>query len=99
MEAELERAIAVPETQELGCHRYAGTDPAILDRILSTCCDYPAQPPSALHDESTTDSVAPRLLCLTITPGCSPDRGELSSGAARLALRSRLYNQPLGLRL
>jgi hypothetical protein len=38
-EAELERAIAVLETQELGRLRYAGTDPAILDRILSTCCD------------------------------------------------------------
>ena len=29
---ELERAIAVLETQELECHRYAGTDPAILRR-------------------------------------------------------------------
>jgi hypothetical protein len=41
--AELERAIAVLEAQEFGCHRYAGTDPAILDRVLSTYCDYPVQ--------------------------------------------------------
>jgi hypothetical protein len=40
-EAELEQAIKVFEAQELECHRYAGTDPAILDRILSTYCDYP----------------------------------------------------------
>jgi hypothetical protein len=63
-EAELERAIAVLETQEPGRHRYAGTDPAILDRILSACCDSPVQPPSALHDESTTDSVAPLFALL-----------------------------------
>jgi hypothetical protein len=45
--AELERAIAVLEAQELVCHRYAGTDPAILNRVLSTNCDYPMQSPSA----------------------------------------------------
>lgn len=27
--SELEQAVAVLETQDLGCHRYAGTDPAI----------------------------------------------------------------------
>lgn len=47
--AELERAIAVLETQELKCHRYAGTDPAILDRVLSTYCDYPMQSPRILE--------------------------------------------------
>jgi hypothetical protein len=41
--AEVERAIKVLDAQELGCHRYAGTDPAILDRLLSTNCDYPKQ--------------------------------------------------------
>jgi hypothetical protein len=41
--AELERAFAVLEAQELECHRYAGTDPAILNRVLSTYCDYPIQ--------------------------------------------------------
>lgn|GEM_PF-5718771 len=47
--AELERAIAVLEAQELECHRYAGTDPAILSRVLSTCCDYPMQLPNTPH--------------------------------------------------
>src|SRR5438309_3239760 len=45
--AEIERAIKVLEVQELECHRYAGTDPAILDRLLSTSCDYPGESPRA----------------------------------------------------
>lgn len=44
--AELERALEVLEAQELGCHRYAGTDLAILNRVLSTYCDYPIQSPT-----------------------------------------------------
>lgn len=44
--AEVERAIAILDAQELGCHRYAGTDPAILDRVLSSYCDYPIQGPN-----------------------------------------------------
>ena len=43
--SELERAIAVLESQEVECHRYAGTDPSILARVLSTYCDYPMQSP------------------------------------------------------
>jgi hypothetical protein len=66
--AELGRAIAVLETQELGCHRNAGTDPAILDRILSTYCDYPMQSLSALHVEGKTDSLAPRFALLDDHP-------------------------------
>jgi hypothetical protein len=46
-QAELDQAIKVFEVQELGCHRYAGNDPAILDRILPTYCDYPLPRPSA----------------------------------------------------
>jgi len=41
---ELENAIAVLEAQELDCHRYAGSNPAILDRIRRTLCDYPMEP-------------------------------------------------------
>ena len=44
---ELDRAIAVLEAQELECHRYAGTDPAILERAPVSCCDYPAESPKA----------------------------------------------------
>jgi hypothetical protein len=67
--AELERAISVLEAQELECHRYAGTDPAILDRVLSTCCDYPTQLPSALHDRGAIDPVAPRFTLRDDHPG------------------------------
>jgi len=38
--AELERAFAIFEGQELGCFRYAGHDPAIQARIGSEFCDY-----------------------------------------------------------
>jgi hypothetical protein len=37
---ELDQAIAVLLTQELGCHRYTGTDPEILRRLPPECCDY-----------------------------------------------------------
>jgi hypothetical protein len=43
---ELEQAIRVLEAQELGCHRYAGSEPGILARVLSTYCDHPSQPES-----------------------------------------------------
>src|SRR5581483_4824428 len=48
-QAELEEAFAVLEAQELECHRYAGTDLAILDRILSTYCDYPIPSPTVIE--------------------------------------------------
>src|SRR5258708_1184507 len=51
--AELERAITVLEVQELECHRYAGTDPAILDRVLSVYCDYPKQVPILIQPNET----------------------------------------------
>jgi hypothetical protein len=37
---EVDQAIAVLEAQELGCHRYAGDDPAILKRISAEYCDH-----------------------------------------------------------
>src|ERR1700722_17537309 len=42
--AELERRFAVLDSQELGCHRYSGTDLVVLNRVLSTYCDYPPLP-------------------------------------------------------
>lgn len=42
---ELEQAIAVLEAQELDCHRYAGSDPAVLERVRQSLCDYPVEPP------------------------------------------------------
>ena len=36
---ELDRAIKIIHTQELGCHRYSGKDPAILGRLPAEDCD------------------------------------------------------------
>jgi hypothetical protein len=44
---ELRRAMAVLETQELGCHRYAGRDREILKRISPENCDYPLKSATA----------------------------------------------------
>jgi hypothetical protein len=37
---ELERTIKIIYTQELGCHRYGGKDPAILRRLPAEDCDH-----------------------------------------------------------
>lgn len=63
--AELERAIAVLEAQELECHRYAGADPMILDRVCSAYCDYPKQ----LSSEVQPDLQPPRFALLGDRPG------------------------------
>ncbi len=36
---ELERAIEVIKVSEVGCHRYAGTDPAVMTQIGREFCD------------------------------------------------------------
>jgi hypothetical protein len=64
--AELERAIAVLDAQELECHRYAGTDPAILNRVSSSYCDYPMQSPSVPQH---TESPSPHFALLDDRPG------------------------------
>src|SRR5271155_5331318 len=38
---ELEQAFAIFDGQELGCHRYAGSDPKIQARIGTENCDHP----------------------------------------------------------
>jgi hypothetical protein len=40
MADELDRAIKIIHTQELGCHRYGGKDPAILRRLPAEDCDH-----------------------------------------------------------
>ena len=40
-EGELEQAFAIFDGQELGCHRYAGTDLTIQRRVGVMNCDYP----------------------------------------------------------
>ena len=37
---EVDRAIKIIQAQELGCHRYAGNDPAILERLPREECDF-----------------------------------------------------------
>lgn len=37
---ELDRAIKLIHSQELGCHRYSGTDQAILRRLPAEDCDH-----------------------------------------------------------
>lgn len=37
---ELDRAIKLIHSQELGCHRYSGADPAILRRLPAEDCDH-----------------------------------------------------------
>ena len=37
---EVDRAIKIIQAQELGCHRYAGNDPAILERLAREDCDF-----------------------------------------------------------
>jgi len=45
---ELDRAVKIFHTQELGCHRYAGKDPAILRRLPAEDCDH-IRPDLKLH--------------------------------------------------
>jgi hypothetical protein len=42
---EFDQAIAVLNAQELGCHRYAGDDPKVLQRLPRECCDVFSPPP------------------------------------------------------
>jgi len=37
---ELDRAIKIIQSQELGCHRYSGKDPTILQRLSADDCDH-----------------------------------------------------------
>lgn len=55
--AEIEQAIKVLKSQELGCHRYAGTDRSILERLASEgCCDHPLETKSIFRPEPPIDT-------------------------------------------
>jgi len=43
--AELQQAFAIFDGQEVGCHRYAGIDPEIQQRVGIENCDYPLPSP------------------------------------------------------
>jgi len=61
--AEFNRAIKALSAQELGCHRYAGTDPEILARIEPELCDYPLLQPERSRSRGP---VAERLVNFTL---------------------------------
>jgi hypothetical protein len=42
---ELQQAFAIFDGQEVGCHRYAGIDPEIQQRVGTENCDYPLPAP------------------------------------------------------
>jgi hypothetical protein len=48
--AEFDQAIKVLQTQELGCHRYAGDDPALLQALPAEDCDH-FRPDLKLNDK------------------------------------------------
>jgi hypothetical protein len=56
---ELEQAISVLGARELDCHRYMGSDQAILRRIPPTCCDHDV--PSEFKPAAPVDALAPHF--------------------------------------
>ncbi len=65
--AEIDRAVAVLESQDLECHRYAGVNPAILERVLTTYCDHPL--PKTISDStSSLDSNPPKFALINQRP-------------------------------
>ena len=57
--SELLEAFATFDVSDLGCHRYAGNDPAIMNRIGPDCCDQ-------AKDESAALAVAPAEFRVTM---------------------------------
>jgi hypothetical protein len=49
---ELERAFAVFAASDLGCHRYAGTDTSVIERIGAQYCDHAPPLVPAVHTPS-----------------------------------------------
>jgi hypothetical protein len=66
---EFDRAIAVLHTQELGCHRYAGSDPAILRRLPTEVCDEPTEAPNVRANENIGTPIPLRLSMPQEKPG------------------------------
>jgi hypothetical protein len=77
---ELDRAINVLHTQELGCHRYSGTDPAILKRCPPEDCDR-LRPEMALSHR------------YTLGPSEIPVKFSLSVSEARDGFVTRLWRR------
>ena len=62
-QAEIDRAIAVLEISEVACHRYAGQDKTILQRLPAELCDFDDRP-SRPSDTSPADPTTPRFALL-----------------------------------
>jgi len=56
--SELGQAIRLFQTQELGCHRYAGSDPAVLAKLPAEDCDH-FRPDLRLDDKPLFASFGP----------------------------------------
>jgi len=67
MAAELDRAIEIIHTQELGCHRYAGKDPAILERLPREECDFLCPEMALRHSPVFGPSDVPLRLSLFVS--------------------------------
>jgi hypothetical protein len=57
---ELKQAFAIFDGQELGCHRYAGIDPEVQERIGIENCDYPLNMPR--EDSAKSSPILSRSL-------------------------------------
>jgi len=79
-EQELEQAFAVFDAQELGCHRYAGSDPKIQARIGTENCDHVINPLSSASGEANPDP-----------PSFSTESGFFERIWARIFGRSRKF--------
>jgi hypothetical protein len=62
---ELDRAIQIIHAQEIGCHRYSGSDPAILRRLPAAQCDQIRPDLKLSHIRSLSSSGPPPKFSLS----------------------------------
>jgi hypothetical protein len=55
---QFEQAVAALDASEVGCYRYAGTDPAIMSRLGLGYCDHPELAGTRRWDNDRSNSVA-----------------------------------------
>ena len=74
---ELDRAIQIIHAQEIGCHRYSGSDPAILRRLSAEQCDQVRPDLKLSHIRNFSSSGLPPKFSLSTS-------GEHSSAFSKL---------------
>ena len=52
---EMEQALAAFDASEIGCYRYAGGDPVIMERIGRDFCDHPPSVPVEVSSQSSPE--------------------------------------------